>query len=166
MKNVQNISELKKKRLDAGLTQKEAAEKTGVSLRSYVSYENDSLKAETVKYRYLLRELNEAYLYDENHGILSRDVIIKGCKEVFANYDVEFCYLFGSYAKGNPSETSDIDLLVCGKFSGIKFYELVERLRERFNKQIDLLDIKQIVNNEDMLREVLKYGVKIYEQQE
>ena len=61
---------------------------------------------------------------DEEHGLLSIDSITEICSNIFRNYDVEFCYLFGSYAKGIPTETSDVDLLVSTNISGLQFYEL------------------------------------------
>ena len=39
---------------------------------------------------------------------------------------------------------------------------MTERLRESLHKKVDLLDLKQLSNNENLLREVLKEGMKIY----
>ena len=79
------------------------------------------------------------------------------------NYDVEYCYLFGSYARGTATELSDVDLIVSTSITGLKFYGLVERLRVNLNKKVDVLDINQLVNNKDLLNEILKDGIKIYE---
>ena len=70
--------------------------------------------------------------------------------------------MFGSYAKGKATETSDIDLLVSDSITGLKFYELVEKLRESLHKKVDLLDFKQFMNNKVLASEVLKEGIKIY----
>ena len=88
--------------------------------------------------------------------------IIDECSSVFENYDVEFCYLFGSYAKGRATETSDVDLLICTEERGLKYFGLVEDLRNALNKKIDALDIKQLNNNPELLREILRDGIKIY----
>ena len=146
------MSELRALRESRNLTQREAAQNAGISLRSYISYENDPAKENTLKYRYLMQEVGRMNQLDETHGILS----------VFPEYDIDYCYLFGSYAKGKAVETSDVDLLVSGSVTGLKFYELAEKLREELHKQVDLLDRKQLVNNEALLDEVLKDGVKIY----
>jgi predicted nucleotidyltransferase len=82
---------------------------------------------------------------------------------VLENYDVEYCYLFGSYARGTATELSDVDLIVSTSITGLKFYSLVERLRVNLNKKVDVLDINQLVNNKDLLNEILKDGIKIYE---
>jgi predicted nucleotidyltransferase len=75
---------------------------------------------------------------------------------------VEYCYLFGSYAKGTASEKSDVDLLVHTKLTGMSFFGLVEELREGLKKKVDVLDQKQIVNNFELVNEILKDGIKIY----
>ena len=156
------MTELKELRRGRGLTQKEAAKMIGISLRSYISYENEEELEGTPKYRFLLAEMKENTRVDEEHGILSVDRIQHACKDVLEQYSVEYCYLFGSYAKGNASANSDIDLLISSGVSGLRFYELTEKLREALHKKIDLLDMKQLVGNETLLNEVLKDGIKIY----
>ena len=156
------MTELKKIRIDKRLSQQDAAALLGVSLRSYITYENNERKSDTIKYRFLLRELEQITKIDEEHGILSKEDIIRICGEVFAGYDVDYCYLFGSYAKGKAVATSDVDLLISGKVTGLNFYGLVEELRGALHKKVDLLDIKQLLNNEELLNAVLGEGKKIY----
>lgn len=156
------MSELKELRLEKGLTQQEVSNRIGVSLRSYVSYENDEKKIDSPKYRFLLQEVKRMNVIDEEHGLLNIDLIKSACKDVFTDYDVEFCYLFGSYAKNRATPTSDVDLLICTQTTGLRYYEMVERLREALQKKVDLLDVKQLLKNEDLLKEVLKSGVRIY----
>ena len=161
------MTELKSRRLQRKITQKEAAERIGISLRSYIMYENDESKEGTPKYRFLLQEMDRIILLDESHGILSIEEIKQKCADVFALYHVEFSYLFGSYAKGKATEKSDVDLLVSTETistetTGLTFFEMTERLRESLHKKVDLLDLKQLINNENLLREVLKEGIKIY----
>ena len=156
------MTELKKLRLQKKLTQQETAKRIGISLRSYIMYENDQERENTPKYRFLIQELAKLNMVDESHGILAIDDIKNICAEVFAAYPVDFCYLFGSYAKGKAKEESDVDLLVAADITGIRFYGMAELLREGLHKKVDLLDIKQLVNNEELIREVLKGGIKIY----
>ena len=156
------MNELKKLRIEKRITQQEAADIIGVSLRSYVSYENDEKKVGTTKYRFLLQEVKKINPIDEENGILSKDDIRKICSSIFSEYEVEYCYLFGSYAKGKATGASDVDLLISSKTTGLKYYELVERLREGLHKRVDLLDYKQLLNNEALLNEVLKEGIRIY----
>ena len=153
---------LKDIRNKLGITQKEASIITGIPLRTYINYELDETKQNSIKYKYILETLKELTKVDEEHGILSLNDIIDKCKNVFMEYPVDFCYLFGSYAKGKATEISDIDLLISSNISGMKFFGLVENLRLSLNKKIDLLTIDQIVDNKELLNEILKDGVKIY----
>lgn len=156
------MTELKRLRTSKNLTQQEVADKAGISLRSYIMYENDESRSHTIKYRFLLQEIAEMNRIDEEHGILTIEDLTKICNTVFSEYNISYCYLFGSYAKGTATESSDVDLLVSGDISGLKFYELVERLRTALHKKVDLLDIKQILNNEALADEILKEGIRIY----
>ena len=115
-----------------------------------------------MKYAFMMQKLGEYGFIDETHGILSIEQIKNICSESFENTDVEYCYLFGSYAKGNATELSDVDLLVATSTSGIKFYDLVEALRENLHKKIDVLNFEQLKNNPELVNEILKDGIKIY----
>ena len=156
------MTALKEMRISKQITQQEAARRLGISLRSYIMYENDAAKENTIKYRFLLQELQKINAVDEEHGILTAEQIRKCCKVILDAYQVEYCYLFGSYAKGKETEQSDVDLLISTKETGLRFYEIAERLRESLHKKVDLLDVKQLVNNETLIDEMLKEGIKIY----
>lgn len=156
------MNELKTIRINKRMTQQEAAARLGVSLRSYVSYENDETKVNSSKYRFLLHEIENIKTIDEGHGLLTKAEIKEICSDVFSQYEVEYCYLFGSYAKGTAVETSDVDLLISGGVTGLKFFGLVEQLREALHKKVDLLDISQLTNNAELLNEILKDGERIW----
>lgn len=153
---------LKDIRLRSNLTQEEAAQLLGVTRRTYVNYEAGKIDESSLKYKYVVETLQKATLIDENHGILTIDQIRKICGEIFKDYSVEYCYLFGSYAKGKATEKSDVDLLVAMPVDGMKFFELIEVLREQLKKKIDLLDIAQLENNPALVQEILRDGMKIY----
>lgn len=156
------MTQLKETRIEKQLTQQEAAKRLGVSLRSYITYENDPGKENTIKYRFLLQELQKINAVDEEHGLLTIEQITIICKEILNEYQVDYCYLFGSYAKGKATERSDVDLLISTETTGLRFYEMAERLRESLHKKVDLMDAKQLLNNEKLIHEVLKEGIRIY----
>lgn len=153
---------IKELRIEKKLTQQQVADIVGISLRSYKSYENDSDKVGTIKYNYIIEMLKKINPIDEEHGIVSIDDIKEKCSRIFDNYDVEYCYLFGSYAKGKASQTSDVDLLISSNVKGIKYFGLVEEIRNALNKKVDALDINQLKDNMDLVQEILKDGIKIY----
>ncbi|MBE5889969.1 MAG: helix-turn-helix domain-containing protein [Lachnospiraceae bacterium] len=156
------MSEIKKIRLEKKLTQQQVADFVGVSLRSYKSYENDKVKEGTIKYNYILEKLNDLNPIDEDHGILDMDFIKEKCKEVFDEYPVHYCILFGSYAKEKANESSDLDFLISSDLKGIKFYGLVEKLRLALHKRVDVLNLDQLKDNLELTNEILRDGIRIY----
>ena len=143
------MGELKSLRIERKLTQNQAADILGVSLRSYKSYENDEKKADSIKYKYIIEKISEINPIDEENGIVDIDYI-------------NFCYLFGSYSKGKAKPTSDVDLLISTDATGLKFYGLVEDIRTALHKKVDVLDINQLKDNFELTQEILRDGVKIY----
>ena len=86
---------VKKLRKSLGLTQKEASEVVGIPLRTYVNFENDSSKENSIKYLYIEEKLTLYGQVDEEHGLLSLEQIKEGVSDVLSEYNVEYCYLFG-----------------------------------------------------------------------
>ena len=153
---------LKELRLSKNITQTTAASLAGISLRSYKSYENDPSKVDSIKYEYLINTISKYGYVDESHGILTITRIIEIVTNTLSQYDVEYCYLFGSYAKGKAKENSDVDLLVATDITGMNFFGLAEHLRENLHKKVDLLNLDQLDNNRELLNEILKDGIRIY----
>jgi predicted nucleotidyltransferase len=153
---------IKELRKEKGLTQIQCAEYLRIPLRTYKRYEADESKVNPIKYQYIIDRLTAFGFIDEEHGTLTPEQIKNGCAEVFCDYPVEYCYLFGSYAKGKETEKSDVDLLVSMPVDGLRFYEMLERLREKLKKKVDLLDAAQLKNNPALVQEILKDGIKIY----
>lgn len=149
-------------RLEKKLTQEEAAKVLGVSRRTYIKYEQEGINVESYKYRFIIQTLQNFNKIDETHGILSINEIEEACSAIFKKYDVEYVILFGSYAKNKASETSDVDLLICSTLKGIKFFGLVEELREALKKKVDALDESQLESNAILTHEILKEGIRIY----
>ena len=156
------MSMIKRLRTEMKLTQKQAAEILGISLRSYKSYENDNDKVGTLKYNYIIDRLGAINRIDEEHGILDLDFIKEKCNDVFSEYPVHYCILFGSYSKGKAVETSDVDLLVSSDVKGLKFYGMVEKLRTALHKKVDVLSLDQLKENLELTDEILKDGIRIY----
>lgn len=156
------MGELKDIRIEKRMTQQEVADLVGISLRSYKSYENEEEKSGSIKYKYILERLEQINFVDEEHGLLTIEDITRKCANVFQHYEVKFCYLFGSYAKGKETPVSDVDLLISADVKGLKFYGLVEELRVALKKKVDVLDINQLKDNLELTEEILKDGIKIY----
>ena len=153
---------LRELRKNKGLTQKEAAEVLQISLRTYQNYESDDTKQKSFYYEYMLDRLREYGYVDEETGLLTVKYIGDVCRKILPQYNVSYCYLFGSYAKGNATPSSDVDLFVNTESTGLKFFELIEVLREALHKKVDLIDQRQAAKNFELVNEILKEGIKVY----
>lgn len=154
--------DLKELRLSKKLSQEKTAELLGITRRTYIKYEQGKVNLTNKKYAYIFDVLNEYGKIDEEHGLLSIEEIKSVCSNILKDYSVEFCYLFGSYAKGKASEKSDVDLFVSMDTNGMEYFDLVERLREELKKKVDLIHETQIKNNFELTKEILRDGIKIY----
>lgn len=82
---------------------------------------------------------------------------------VFESYDVKRAIIFGSYGKGTANEYSDIDLFVESDLKGLKFLGLLEAIKSRLKKEVDLFDKTHIDENSVIDKEIKETGVLIYE---
>ncbi|MCD8209405.1 MAG: nucleotidyltransferase domain-containing protein [Coprobacillus sp.] len=154
---------LKELRKQTNMSQAEAATFLNVPLRTYQNYENDPRKVDTIKYKYMSNLFKEHLRIDEDHGVLSLDKIKEVCQKVFSHYDIEYCYLFGSYAKGYANESSDVDLFISTPMADIRYFGMLEELSEGLHKRIEVLNQRQFENDSNFLvNEVMKDGIKIY----
>ena len=147
---------LKELRLQKGLTQAKCAEYLGVPLRTYQNYEKDEEWGSTIKAAFMFNRLEKYGFVDEEHGILTVEQITEVCERVFEGLGIAYCYLFGSYAKGTPTENSDVDLLVATDLSGMIFYALIENLREELKKKVDLIIVKDLGFISEHIRGITK----------
>lgn len=156
-----DVNELLNLRKDLNITQESAAKLLNISRRSYQKYEklqNDY----NDKYDYLVYLFRKKTIIDEDHGLLTIDFIKNTLPIVFEKYDINYCYLFGSYAKGCASESSDVDLFVDTSVTGLDYFGLVEEIREALHKKIDLINYRDLKENGRIVNEVLKDGIKVY----
>ena len=57
-----------------------------------------------------------------------------------------------------------ICLMIDSDITGLKYFGLLEELKESLHKKVDLLTLKSLSNNAEMLTEIIRDGVKIYGQ--
>lgn len=97
--------------------------------------------------------------------IYSVNDIKKMLNEVLNSTDVEKAILFGSYAKNTPTKTSDIDILIDsnGKIKGLKFFAIIDMIKEKFDKEVDVIEKSEIDKGSKIEKEIEKTGVVVYE---
>ena len=79
-------------------------------------------------------------------NILSLSRIKEIIKPIALKYKVKEIYLFGSYARGEATDKSDLDFLVFGgeDFKLTLIFSLAEELREAFQKNVDVFEIHEV----------------------
>lgn len=73
-------------------------------------------------------------------------------------YKVREIYLFGSYARGDANESSDLDFLVLGgdNFKLTMIFSLAEELRDVLKKNVDVFEINEINQDSDFYHTIMK----------
>lgn len=101
-------------------------------------------------------------------NITSVDTIKEKIIPIFEEYPVSKAILFGSYAKGNATTASDIDLYIDtnGKLRGLDFIGLLEMLVSTLEIDIDLIDKSHIEKDSLIMQEIENGGMVIYEKSE
>ena len=89
------------------------------------------------------------------------EIELNQIKTFFADKPVKKIYLFGSYARGEADENSDVDLLIDWDYTqhiGLNFVYWKEEIKELLNKKVDFVSADYIspyiienVNNDKKL---------------
>ena len=97
--------------------------------------------------------------------VYTRNEIEKKLKPILSNHPISKVILFGSYAKGNPTSLSDIDIVIDseGKIRGIDFFGILDEIVEIFDVPVDLIEASQIVEGSRIQDEIGETGTIIYE---
>ncbi|MCM1038608.1 MAG: nucleotidyltransferase domain-containing protein [Ruminococcus sp.] len=93
-----------------------------------------------------------------NKDVFTIKDIEKLIKPIAQKYKVKEIYLFGSYARGEANEGSDLDFLVYGgeNFKLTMIFSLAEELREVLKKNVDVFEINEINEDSDFYNTIMK----------
>ncbi len=148
------------------LTQSEAAKIAGVSFESYKNHELGRSKSDSPLGKMIYERISSYEEFDFEHGILPLPSIKEALKAVFEGKEIDFAYLFGSYAKGTMNERSDVDLLISGEITGLDFFSLGGELERALHKKVDVLRLNDILSNKELVTEIMAKGMRIYDKNE
>lgn len=73
---------------------------------------------------------------------MNKDMIIKLIADYFKTQPVLKAYLFGSFSRGEETESSDIDILIVlddSQHVGLKFFGMYEDLKDLLGRKVDLV---------------------------
>lgn len=96
-------------------------------------------------------------------GTLALDEIKIIVKELLERYHAEYALLFGSYARGEATPESDIDIIVVGgeNFVPRNIFALAEDLREMTGRDADVFEMREVNTGTPFYESVMKEGIRI-----
>lgn len=95
---------------------------------------------------------------------LTLDEILSKSKTLFSGLDLQHVYLFGSYARGEETEESDIDIYIDfghPKLLRSDWYtigEAYERVKKAFNKEVDVI----VFPKEPLYEEIKSHMIQLF----
>ena len=96
-------------------------------------------------------------------SILTMDEITDIVRLLLKKYSAEYALLFGSYARGEATPESDIDIIIVGgeNFTPRNIFALGEDLRELSGRSADVFEIRELNNGSPLYETVMKEGIRI-----
>lgn len=110
------------------------------------------------------------WIHYSRNGMVKTKEILEFSERIIREFHPERIILFGSYAHGNSSVDSDVDLLVIMPFKGkgcYKSVEILDKIKPRI--PVDLLvrtpeQVRQrLAWNDFFMREIIEKGKVLYE---
>ena len=133
--------------------------------RELLRFQKDNLFTTQKVGNLLYYRLNTRHpLFKELKSIVSKTVGVQGSiREVLEEIgNVKFSFIYGSYAKAKETTFSDIDLIVIGNADEDKLIKELDRLEEKFQREINykLYTLKKfkkdIENKEPFILEIIR----------
>lgn len=96
-------------------------------------------------------------------SVFTMEQIAAAVKPFADKYRVKEIYLFGSYARGEADENSDLDFLVFGgeMFRRTMIFALAEDLREVLKKNVDVFEITEVNPDSNFYQTIMKEKVLV-----
>ena len=79
--------------------------------------------------------------------MMNNNEITKVIHETFARYDIDACYIFGSFLTNRFTEESDIDVAILGSIELEDRLYIEGILEEKLGRAIDLVNIEELPKN-------------------
>lgn len=87
--------------------------------------------------KYILKK--EFPLYDELRNIFIKTVGLKDIikNELKTKKEIELVFIYGSFASGDETPQSDVDLMIIGDISNIKINKAIKKIEKKINRIIN-----------------------------
>ncbi len=95
--------------------------------------------------------------------VLTRSELETAVRALLKKYHAEYALLFGSYARGEATASSDIDLVVVGgaNFRARDIFSFGEELRQLTHKDVDAFELRELNVGTPFYETVMQEGVRI-----
>lgn len=95
--------------------------------------------------------------------VLTLSEIENALKTLLKKYHAEYALLFGSYARGEATADSDIDVVICGgkDFIPRDILALGEDLRAMLQRNADVFELREVNKGTPFYDAVMREGVRI-----
>ena len=95
--------------------------------------------------------------------VLTRSELETAIRALLKKYHAEYALLFGSYARGEATASSDIDLVVVGgvNFRARDIFSFGEELRQLTHKDVDVFELRELNVGTPSYETVMQEGVRI-----
>ena len=94
--------------------------------------------------------------------VLTRSELETAIRTLLKKYHAEYALLFGSYARGEATASSDIDLVVVGgvNFRARDIFSFGEELRQLTHKDVDAFELRELNVGTPFYETVMQEGVR------
>ena len=96
-------------------------------------------------------------------SVIATDELKTMIRALLHKYHAEYALLFGSYARGEATADSDIDVVIFGgkDFRPADIFAFGEELRQLTNKEVDAFEIREVNAGTPFYNAVMEEGVRI-----
>lgn len=105
------------------------------------------------------------YLDDLKNMFIKTDAIIYPIKEAMKKVNVDFIFIFGSFARGDYHKESDIDLMVIGNQRLFDIIKILKPAEEKIKREINpvVWNLKNLKEKKStgFIRDIFKKGILI-----
>ena len=95
--------------------------------------------------------------------MLTMQEIEQAVSLLLQKYDAQSALLFGSYARGEATDASDLDLVLYGgaHFKKTNIFAFAEELRQKTGKEVDAFEISELEQGTPFYDAVMREGIRI-----
>ena len=93
----------------------------------------------------------------------TRAEIERSIRTLVTRYKAEYALLFGSYARGEETPDSDVDVIVFGgeNFKKTNIFAFAEELRQMTGADVDAFEICEVNKDTPFYERAVKEGIRI-----